>query len=122
MVMTAHGDFSMDRFESAYPAVEDIRTYQVGRSRPIFNLEAPPIRSRLKEAIETEIGPRLVLLHHEASALLPDDNRPTREDIERLANLAVGSDETAATTHFETVRARHHSFATLLAYFVAPAA
>jgi methylmalonyl-CoA mutase cobalamin-binding subunit len=120
MVMAAHGDFSIDRFGAACPAIEEIGTYQRARSRPIFNVEAPFIRSRLEHAIEIEIGPRLVLLHHGAS-VLPPEKRPTREDIEQLATLAIASDETAATAHFEYV-AQQYSFATLLAYLVAPAA
>jgi MerR family transcriptional regulator, light-induced transcriptional regulator len=119
--MAAHGDFSIDRFGATCPPVEEIGTYQGGRPQPIFNLEAPFIRSRLKEAIEAEVCPRLVLLHHDASVLSPD-KRPTREDIEQLANLSIGQDETAAIAHFENVRAQQDSFATLLAYFVAPAA
>jgi MerR family transcriptional regulator, light-induced transcriptional regulator len=119
--MVAHGDFSMDRFGAACPALEEIGTYGGSRRQPIVNLEAPFIRSRLKDAIEIEIGPRLLLLHHEARVVLPD-KRPTREEIEQLARLSIGSDETAATVHFESVRAQGHSFAMLLAYFVAPAA
>jgi methylmalonyl-CoA mutase cobalamin-binding subunit len=111
----------MDRFGAACPTVEEIGTYERARSQPVFNVEAPFIRSRLEHAIEIEIGPRLILLHHEAAAPLPD-KRPTRADIEQLANLAIGSDEAAATAHFESVRAQQHSYATLLAYFVAPAA
>jgi MerR family transcriptional regulator, light-induced transcriptional regulator len=121
MVMAAHGDFSMDRFGAACPAVEEIGTYGGSRPQPIVNLEAPFIRSRLKDAIEIEIGPRLFLLHHDSSVVSPD-RRPTCEEIEQLALLSIGSDEAAATAHFESVREREHSFATLLTCFIAPAA
>ena len=119
--MAAHGDFSMDRFGAGCPTVEEIGTYGGSRPQPIVNLEAPFVRSRLNDAIEIEIGPRLFLLHHEALVVSPD-RRPTSEEIEQLALLSIGSDETAATAHFESVRAQDHSFATLLAYFIAPAA
>jgi len=71
--------------------------------------------------IEIEIGPRLVLLHRGSAAPAPE-RRPTREEVEALATLAIGKDEAAATAHFEAVRAQRHSFATLLTCFVAPAA
>ena len=119
--MAAHGDFSMDRFGAGCPVVEEIGTYEGSRPQPIVNLETPFVRSRLKDAIEIDIGPRLFLLHHEAPVVSPD-KRPTREEVEQLALLAIGSDETSATAHFESVRAQEHSFATLLTCFVAPAA
>jgi MerR family transcriptional regulator, light-induced transcriptional regulator len=119
--MAAHGEFSMDQCGAPRTVVEDPRIGRAARSQPIFNLETRFLRSRLEDLVEGAIGPRLVFLHHDATAPSPD-KRPTREEVEQLANLAIGSDETAAIAHFETVRAQQHSFATLLAYFVAPAA
>ena len=87
----------------------------------------PPPRPRnatasLERIVEGEIGPRLVLLHHEPSAISPPQGRPTPEDIKRLAMLVIGTDEQAIGAHFEKVCAQQHSYSTLLAYFVAPAA
>jgi methylmalonyl-CoA mutase cobalamin-binding subunit len=119
--MAAHGEFSMDQFGAVRPGVEDPGIDRAARSQPIFGFETRFVRSRVEDVIEADICPRLILLHREASCLSPD-RKPTREDIERLANLAIGSDETAAMAHFEKVSAQQYSFATLLAYLVAPAA
>lgn len=119
--MAAHGDFSMDRFGAERPGVENIDIGRAARSQPVFNLESHSVRSRLEDAIEGVIYPRLALLHHNSDRP-PPEKKPTREDIERLAILAIGNDETEATSHFENVRAQQHSFVTLLAYLIAPAA
>ena len=79
-------------------------------------------KSSLQHVVDVEIGPRLVLFHHEPAAACPPDLRPSRADVERLAMLVMGTDEAATTAHFEKVRAQHHAYSTLLAYFVAPAA
>ena len=76
----------------------------------------------LEQIVETDIGPRLFQFHHESVAISPPDSTPTREDVERLAALVIGTDEAATAAHFEKVCAQNHSYSTLLAYFVAPAA
>lgn len=75
----------------------------------------------LEDIVESDIGPRLALFHQEAGPVAPPEERPTREDIERLALLVIGSDEASAVAHFESVRAKGYSYPTLLAHFVAPA-
>jgi methanogenic corrinoid protein MtbC1 len=76
----------------------------------------------LKRLIEAEIGPKLVLFHSEAQPISPPENRPRREDVERLATLVIGTDEAATVAHFEKVCAQDHSYPTLLVHFIAPAA
>jgi MerR family transcriptional regulator, light-induced transcriptional regulator len=115
--MAAHGEFSTDQFGSGG---EDLKIGRPVRSQ-VLNFETRFIRSRLKDAMEVDIAPRLLLLHSAAAGLSPD-KRPTRSEIEQLATLAIGRDEAAAIAHFESVHAQEHSFASLLAYFVAPAA
>ena len=61
------------------------------------------------------------LLHHNSDRPVAR-KKPTREEIERLAILAIGNDEAGAIAHFENVQAQQYSFETLLAYFIAPAA
>ncbi|RBP11322.1 methanogenic corrinoid protein MtbC1 [Roseiarcus fermentans] len=89
-------------------------------SRPVSR--ARDAKPALKDIVETDIGPRLFQFHHESIAVAPPESRPAREDIERLARLVIGNDEAATAAHFEKVCAQHHAYATLLAYFVAPAA
>lgn len=79
-------------------------------------------KTSLERIVDVEIGPQLVLFHHEQGAICPPERRPTRSDIERLAILVIGTDEAATVAHFEKVRAQQHAYSTLLAYFVAPAA
>ena len=88
---------------------------------PIFATTRIPLQSPLEHVIEVEIGPRLVLVHHECP-VAPPDRRPTLEECETLARLSIGTDDTALFGYFERVRAQDHSFATLLAFFIAPAA
>ena len=76
----------------------------------------------LEHVVESDIGPRLSLFHHEATPALPPEARPSYADVKRLAELVVGTDVVAMAAHFEKVCAQHHSYATLLTYFVAPAA
>jgi methanogenic corrinoid protein MtbC1 len=76
----------------------------------------------LERVVNIEIGPRLVLFHHEQEATCPPEGRPTRADIERLAMLVIGTDEGATVAHFEKVRAQQHAYSTMLAHFLAPAA
>jgi methanogenic corrinoid protein MtbC1 len=78
-------------------------------------------KSSLAHVVDVDIGPRLVLFHHEV-ATCPPELRPTRADVERLAMLVIGTDEAATVAHFEKVRAQQHPRSTVLAYFVAPAA
>jgi len=88
---------------------------------PPLRAKPLPLRSRLEDVVEVEIAPRLVLLHNDYLAL-PPDRRPSRNDIETLAKLAIGADEAAAVAHFESIRAQEHSLPTLLTFFLAPAA
>ncbi len=81
----------------------------------------PPVRSRLRDVIDVDIAPRLVLLHRDCLAT-PPDRKPSRDDIESLANLARGIDEMAVAAHFESIQAKGYSLATLLTFFLAPAA
>src|SRR5947209_1285815 len=88
-----------------------------------------PVESRadelprgLEQLVSLEIGRRLLLFHHKPFHTPPPNERPTRDDVERLAILAIGRDETAAFAHFEKVREQRHSYPNLLAYFLAPAA
>jgi MerR family transcriptional regulator, light-induced transcriptional regulator len=95
--------------------------------RPAPTMLRPSRRSRdtapsLEQIVETDIGPRLFQFHRESLAIAPPDSRPTRDDVKRLAELVIGTDEAATVAHFEKVRAQNHSYSTLLAYFVAPAA
>jgi methanogenic corrinoid protein MtbC1 len=77
--------------------------------------------SRLEDLIQVEIGPRLVLVHHDCP-VMPPDRRPTPDEIDKLARLSFGSDEAALFSHFEGVKAQQHSLTTLLTFFIAPAA
>jgi MerR family transcriptional regulator, light-induced transcriptional regulator len=88
---------------------------------PIFATTRRPLESRLEHVIEIEIGPRLVLVHHDCP-VAPPDRRPTLDEIETLARLSVGSDEAALFAYFERVQAQDHPLATLLTFFIAPAA
>ena len=88
---------------------------------PNFSTTIKPVVSRLEHVIEVEIGPRLVLVHHECQ-VLPPKRRPTLEEIETLAHLSIEGDENALFAHFERVKAQDHPFSTLLAFFIAPAA
>ena len=78
--------------------------------------------SRLERVVDVDIGPRLVLFHHERQPVLPPAVGPNRDDIQRLAILVIGTDEAETVAHFERVRAQGHSYTTLLAHFLAPAA
>ena len=79
-------------------------------------------RRSLENVVDVEIGPRLLLFHHELAAIRPLERRPSRADVERLGMLAIGTDEAATVAHFERVCAKQHAYSTLLADFVAPAA
>ena len=48
---------------------------------PIFATTRRPLESRLEHVIEIEIGPRLVLVHHDCP-VAPPHRRPTLEEIE----------------------------------------
>jgi methanogenic corrinoid protein MtbC1 len=96
----------------------------IGRSvprSPIFAKTRLPLGSRLEHVIEIEIGPRLVLVHHDCP-VVPPHRRPTLDEIETLARLSIGSDEAALFGYFEGVQAQEHPLATLLTFFIAPAA
>ena len=92
------------------------------RARPSPILRMRESTPSLEQIVEFEIGPRLVLFHSESIAVPPPESRPTRDEVERLAMLVLGADEAAAVAHFESVRAREHSYSTLLTHFLAPAA
>ncbi len=79
-------------------------------------------KASLERVVDNDIGPRLVLFHHEPIAPCPPEGRPTQADVERLALLVIGQDEAVAVAHFEKVRAQQHAYSTLLSYFIAPAA
>lgn len=87
---------------------------------PLHNVD--DAKASLEQVVAVEIGPRLALFHHEQEATDPPDLRPTREDVQRLAMLVIGTDEAATVAHFEKVRAQKHAYSTLLAHFLAPAA
>jgi MerR family transcriptional regulator, light-induced transcriptional regulator len=88
---------------------------------PIFAKTRRPLESRLEHVIEIEIGPRLVLVHHDC-LVVPPHRRPTSDEIETLARLSIGSDESALFAYFERVKAQEHPLATLLTFLIAPAA
>ena len=88
---------------------------------PIFAMTRRPLESRLEHVIEIEIGPRLVLVHHDCP-VVPPHRRPTLDEIETLARLSIGSNEAALFEYFERVKAQEHPLATLLTFFIAPAA
>jgi MerR family transcriptional regulator, light-induced transcriptional regulator len=88
---------------------------------PIFVTTRKPLQSPLEHVIEVEIGPRLLLVHHECP-VAPPDRRPTPGECETLARLSIGTDEAALFGYFERVRAQDYNFATLLAFFIARAA
>ncbi len=87
----------------------------------IFGVTWTPLQSRLEPIIEVEICPRLVLVHHDCP-VAPPERRPVSDQVETLARLSMGSDEPALFTYFESVKAQDYPFATLLAFFIAPAA
>jgi methanogenic corrinoid protein MtbC1 len=103
----------------------DVCVAPLGRAAP-GKASLPPqthdATTSLERIVKAEIGPKLALFHHDRFAVSPAENRPTRNDIERLAMLVIGTDEAATVAHFEKVCAQEHSYSTLLAYFVAPAA
>lgn len=88
---------------------------------PLYATTRRPLQSRLENVIEVEIGPRLVLVHHDCP-VIPPERRPSAADIETLARLSIGSDEAALVAHFEAVKAQEHPYATLLTFLIAPAA
>jgi len=102
----------------------DVCVAPFGRAAPRQAHVWPRTHGRIsvEQIVKAEIGPRLALFHHDRFAVPPPESRPALDDIERLAMLAIGTDETATVAHFEKVRAQEHSYSTLLAYFVAPAA
>jgi len=102
------------------PSEASMTRRSFGRS-PIFAATRIPLQSPLEHVIEVDIGPRLVLVHHEC-AVAPPDHRPTSDECQTLARLSIGRDEAALFAYFERVRAQDHPFATLLAFFIAPAA
>jgi MerR family transcriptional regulator, light-induced transcriptional regulator len=119
--MVSEGEFSLDPVTQTCSRIDDYRMGRTGPPGSVLQQETQNVRLRLEDVIEIEIGPRLVLLHRGSAGPLRD-SRPSAEEIETLAGLAIGSDEAAATAYFETVRAHQHSFATLLTCLVAPAA
>jgi len=88
---------------------------------PIFATTRIPLQSPLEHVIEVDIGPRLVLVHHECP-VAPPDRRPTSAECETLARLSIGGNEAALFGYFDQIKSQNHTFATLLAFFIAPAA
>src|SRR5271165_4315391 len=119
--MVSEGEFSLDPVSQTCSRIDDYRMGRTGPPGSALQQETQNVRLRLEDVIEIEIGPRLVLLHR-GSAAPSRDSRPSFEEIQTLAGLAIGNDEAAATAYFENVRAHQHSFATLLTYLIAPAA
>ena len=118
--MGVEGESYQVRNADHFPLRSDGTKMRRSRSQqPIFATTRKPVRSRLEHVIEVEIGPRLVLVHHDCP-VLPPDKRPTINEIETLARLSIGNDEAALFAHFERVKQKQ-SFATLLAFFIAPA-
>jgi methanogenic corrinoid protein MtbC1 len=103
------------------PPAEPSKNGRSPPSSPIFATTRRPVQSRLEHVIEVEIGPRLVLVHHDCP-VAPPDRRPTPNECEMLARLSIGRDEAALFAYFERVKAQEHPFSTLLAFFIAPAA
>ena len=91
--------------------------------RVVSDLLVKPVRvgDRLTEAIEVDIGPRLVLLHHDFRTPKPD-RIPGALEIDAFARVSIGVDEGAVIAQFESARAQYRPFTTLLAFFLAPAA
>ena len=119
--MAARGEFSIERIGAAYPPVENIGVDELRVSKTTLRFERRSVRSRLTDAIEAEIAPRLMLLHAESLPREQED-RPSFAEIEQLATLAIAKDEAAATAYFEDLRGRDYSLATLLSHLIAPAA
>ena len=106
-------------------SVSEVCFAPYARSKPTRSRTASRARDTersLEQIVEADIGPRLFLFHHEAMAVPPPENGPTSADVRRLAELVIGTDEAATAAHFEKVCAEQHSYPTLLAHFVAPAA
>jgi MerR family transcriptional regulator, light-induced transcriptional regulator len=87
----------------------------------IFATTRIPLQSPLEHVIEVDIGPRLVLVHHECP-VAPPDRRPTSAECETLARLSIGGNEAALFGYFDQIKSQNHTFATLLAFLIAPAA
>ena len=120
--MGVEGESYQVRLSDLFPPPSDGSTIRRAPPQlPIFATTRKPVRSRLEHVIEVEIGPRLVLVHHDCP-VMPPERRPTLTEIETLARLSVAGDEAALIAHFERVKAQEHPFATLLAFFIAPAA
>lgn len=119
--MAVEGVFSSAQFEYVCLTRDSSSASLDALRQPAVQEKRPPVRSRLADIVAVEIGPRLVLLHYDGLAA-PPERRPSRDEIETLASLAIGHDEAAATAYFESIRAQEHSFATLLTFFLAPAA
>jgi MerR family transcriptional regulator, light-induced transcriptional regulator len=120
--MGVEGESYRARCVDLFPPPSDASIIRSSPLRsPIFATTRRPLQSPLEHVIEVEIGPRLVLVHHEC-AVAPPDRRPTPDQCETLARLSIGSDEAALFNYFERVGAQDHAFGTLLAFFIAPAA
>jgi MerR family transcriptional regulator, light-induced transcriptional regulator len=120
--MGVEGESYRVRGADLFPPPSDASTIRRPLPRSsIFATTRIPLQSPLEHVIEVDIGPRLVLVHHECS-VAPPDRRPTSTECETLARLSIGGDEAALFGYFDQVKAQDHTFATLLAFFIAPAA
>jgi MerR family transcriptional regulator, light-induced transcriptional regulator len=119
--MGVEGEAFQAECRDPFPQFHDASKTGSSLRQQIFGVTWKPLQSRLERIIEVEICPRLVLVHHDCSATQPA-RRPTSDEIETLARLSMRGDEAALFTYFEGVKAQDYPFATLLAYFIAPAA
>jgi MerR family transcriptional regulator, light-induced transcriptional regulator len=120
--MGVEGESYRVRRADLCPPPSDASMMRQSRPRsPVFATTRRPLESRLEHVIEIEIGPRLVLVHHDCP-VVPPHRRPTLDEIETLARLSMGSDEATLFEYFERVQAQDHPLATLLTFFIAPAA
>ncbi len=120
--MGVEGESYRVRCADVFPPPSDASMIRRPTPRsPIFATTRIPLQSPLEHVIEVDIGPRLVLVHHECP-VAPPDRRPTSAECETLARLSIGGNEAALFGYFDQIKSQNHTFATLLAFFIAPAA
>jgi MerR family transcriptional regulator, light-induced transcriptional regulator len=119
--MGVEGESYRVRYSDRVPPPSDAsKTRRAPPLSPVFVTAQRPLESRLENVIEVDIVPRLVLVHHDCP-VAPPGRRPTFDEGETLARLAIGSEEGALFSYFERLKAQY-SFATLLAFVIGPAA
>ena len=118
--MGVEGELYRVRRADLFPPPSDASMIRRSASpSPIFAKTRRPLQSRLEHVIEIEIGPRLVLVHHDCP-VVPPDRRPTSDEIETLARLSIGSDEAALFALFRARKGTRTSFSNAARIFYRP--